>query len=142
MTEIKGVFMGNDKRDEEQEKSFIVRDKRYSAKKDEKVESEIKGDEKGEKPPTEDTSHQEGPLPEIDFINFIFSLSTSALIQLGEIQDPISQTLTKNLPLAKQTIDLIGMLGEKTKGNLAPQEEKVIESLLYDLRMRYVKAVE
>ncbi|MCJ7749307.1 MAG: DUF1844 domain-containing protein [Desulfobacterales bacterium] len=83
---------------------------------------------------------QEVPLPEISFINLIFSLSTSALIQLGEIQDPITQQLAKNLPLAKQTIDLIGMLKEKTKGNLTSDEEKVLENLLYDLRMRYVKA--
>ncbi len=133
--------MGNDKRDEEKEKGFTIKDKRFSAKKDEKGESEIKKDEKIEEPLTKDTSHQEGPLPEIDFINFIFSLSTSVLIQLGEIQDPISETVTKNLPLAKQTIDLIGMLMEKTKGNLTPQEEKVIESILYDLRMRYVRTV-
>jgi hypothetical protein len=48
--------------------------------------------------------------------------------------------LAKNLPLAKQTIDLIGMLKEKTKGNLNAEEEKIIEYILYDLRMRYVKA--
>jgi len=133
--------MGNNKSDEEQEKGFTVRDKRFSSKKNEKGESEIKGDEKVEEPLPEDTSHQGEPLPEIDFINFIFSLSTSALIQLGEIQDPFSQTLAKNLPLAKQTIDLVGMLKEKTKGNLTPQEERVVESVLYDLRMRYVKTV-
>ena len=133
--------MGNNKSDEEQEKGFTIRDKRFSSKKDEKGESEIKGDEKVEEPLPEDTSHQGEPLPEIDFINFIFSLSTSALIQLGEIQDPFSQTLAKNLPLAKQTIDLVGMLKEKTKGNLTPQEERVVESVLYDLRMRYVKTV-
>jgi hypothetical protein len=59
---------------------------------------------------------------------------------LGEIQDPVTQQLAKNLPLAKQTIDLIGMLKEKTKGNLNPEEEKFIEHILYDLRMRYIKA--
>jgi hypothetical protein len=46
----------------------------------------------------------------------------------------------KNLPLAKQTIDLIGMLKEKTKGNLTSDEEKLMENMLYDLKMRYVKA--
>jgi hypothetical protein len=59
---------------------------------------------------------------------------------LGEIQDPVTQQLAKDPPLAKQTIDLIGMLKEKTKGNLTSDEEKVLENLLYDLRMRYVKA--
>ena len=132
--------MGNDKRDEEEEKSFVVRDKRFSAKKEEKGESQNREEEKIEETPGGDASAQEGPLPEIDFTSFIFSLSTSALIQLGEIQDPFTQKLVRNLPLAKQTIDLIGMLKEKTKGNLTPEEERVIEYVLYDMRMRYVKA--
>jgi hypothetical protein len=131
------VAMGEDKRDEEQEKSFVVRDKRFSAKKE---ESQIKEEHKVEETAGEDVSSQQGPLPEIDFTSFIFSLSTSVLIQLGEIQDPFTQKLVKNLSLAKQTLDLIGMLKEKTKGNLTPEEEKIIEHILYDLRMRYVKA--
>jgi hypothetical protein len=134
--------MGEDKRDEEQEKSFVVRDKRFSAKKEEKGESQIKGEEKAAGIPMEDASAQEGPLPEIDFTSFIFSLSTSALIQLGEIEDPFTKELIKNLPLAKQTIDLIEMLKQKTKGNLTPEEERVVEFILYDLRMKYVKAAE
>ena len=132
--------MGNEKRDEEEEKSFVVRDKRFSAKKEEKGESQNREEEKIEETPRGDASAQEGPLPEIDFTSFIFSLSTSALIQLGEIQDPFTQKLVRNLPLAKQTIDLIGMLKEKTKGNLTPEEERVIEYVLYDLKMKYVKA--
>jgi len=134
------VPMGNDKKDEEQEKGFVVKDKRFSAKKEEKEESIIKKEGKVEETPREDTSAQEAPLPEIDFTHFILSLSSSALIQLGEIQDPFTKKSAKNLPLAKQTIDLIGMLKEKTKGNLTPEEEKVIDYILYDLRMRYVKA--
>jgi hypothetical protein len=133
--------MGNDKKDEEQEKGFAVRDRRFSAKKEEKEASQIEEEKKIDETAREDTSAQKGPLPEIDFTNFIFSLSTSALIQLGEIQDPFTQKSTKNLPLAKQTIDLIGMLKEKTKGNLTPDEEKVIDYILYDLRMKYVKAL-
>jgi hypothetical protein len=132
--------MGNEKKDEEQEKAFVVKDKRFSAKKEEKGESQIKEEGKIVGASQEDISTQEEPLPEVDFTNFIFSLSTSVLIQLGEIQDPFTQKSAKNLPLAKQTIDLIGMLKEKTKGNLTPEEERVIEYVLYDLRMRYVKA--
>ncbi|OGP88624.1 MAG: hypothetical protein A2157_04625 [Deltaproteobacteria bacterium RBG_16_47_11] len=88
----------------------------------------------------EDASSQTAPLPEINFMNFLLSISTSALIQLGEIPDPGTKQPVKQLPLAKQTIDLIGMLKEKTQGNLTPEEEKLIEHILYDLRMRYVKA--
>jgi len=133
--------MGNNKRDETEEKSFVVRDKRFSAKKGEKEESQVEGKARAEEPSREKLSAQEEPLPEIDFSHFVFSLSTSALIQLGEIEDPFTQKSVKNLPLAKQTIDLIGMLQGKTKGNLTPEEEKVIEYVLYDLRMKYVKAV-
>jgi hypothetical protein len=132
--------MGSDKTNEEQEKGFIVRDKRFSAKKEVGENSQAKEEGEREEALRKDGTGQEAPLPEITFINLLFSFSTSALIQLGEIQDPITQQLAKNLPLAKQTIDLIGMLKEKTKGNLAPEEETIIENILYDLRMRYVKA--
>ncbi len=131
--------MAEDKKDEGQEKGFVVKDKRFSARKEAEGESQVKEGGRIEEPPKEDTK-QEIPLPEISFINLIFSLSTSVLIQLGEIQDPVTQQLAKNLPLAKQTIDLIGMLKEKTKGNLTSDEEKLLENILYDLRMRYVRA--
>ena len=131
--------MPENKKDEEQEKGFVVKDKRFSARKEEEGESQVREEGKIEEPLKEDI-RQEVPLPEISFINLVFSLSTSVLIQLGEIQDPVTQQLDKNLPLAKQTIDLIGMLQEKTKGNLISDEEKLLENILYDLRMRYVKA--
>jgi hypothetical protein len=131
--------MEEEKKEEVQGKGFVVRDKRYSAKKESDEESQAKGEEKKEEPSQEGVK-QELPLPEISFTNLIISVSTSALIQLGEIQDPMTQQSAKNLPLAKQTIDLIGMLKEKTKGNLTPEEEKILENILYDLRMRYVKA--
>ena len=132
--------MVDDKKSEDQEKGFVVKDKRFSAKKEGGSDSSVKEEKKTEEPPREGSPEQELPLPEISFINFLFSLSTSALIQLGEIEDPISQKMARNLPLAKQTIDLIGMLKEKTKGNLSPDEEKLMENILYDLRIRYVKA--
>jgi hypothetical protein len=134
-------MMGNDKNNEEKEKGFVVKDKRFSAIKEGEEDSRGKEGKKREEPPKEDAVEEDIPLPEINFINFLFSLSTSVLIQLGEIQDPVSEEIAKNLPLAKQTIDLIGMLKEKTKGNLTPDEEKLIENILYDLRIRYVKAV-
>ena len=132
--------MGSDKEKEEQEKSFTVRDKRFSATKEAEVDSKIKEEKTGTESQGADSSEQQVELPEINFVNFLFSISTSALIQMGEIEDPISQQTVRNLPLAKQTIDLIGMLEEKTKGNLTPDEAKLIENILFDLRMRYVKA--
>ncbi len=132
--------MANDKEEKDQEKTFTVRDKRFSASKEEKEEPKAKQEPKAEEPPKAEASAREEALPEVDFNSFIFSLSTSVLIQLGEIEDPFTQKEAKNLPLAKQTIDLIALLKEKTKGNLTPQEEKLIENILYDLKMRYVKA--
>jgi hypothetical protein len=82
-------------------------------------------------------------LPEIDFGTFVMSLASSALVHLGEIGHPDladSAKLESNLPLAKQTIDMLGMLQEKTRGNLNNEEQQLLTNLLYDLRMKYVAA--
>ena len=150
--------------EEEKEKEgngFIVKDKRHffqqegerspdeeeKGKKPEVDESRVRGEEREkeaekekEKEEKKEGQKREGPLPEITFSNFVFSLTTQALIQLGEIQDPESKQSLKNLPFAKQTIDLIGILKDKTRGNLTKEEEALIDSALYDLKMRYVKA--
>ena len=82
-----------------------------------------------------------GPiLPAVDFHTFVLSLGSSALLHLGELEHPDVGAPQKDLPLAKHTIDILVMLEEKTKGNLTPAEEKLMESLLYDLRLRYVEA--
>ena len=78
-------------------------------------------------------------LPQIDFSTFVLSLNSSVLVQLGLIEDPATGQKSKNLPMAKQTIDLLSMLEEKTKGNLTEQEENILKNLLYELRMLYVK---
>ncbi len=79
------------------------------------------------------------PLPEITLPSFIFSLNSTALFHLGELPDPQTNEKKKDIPLAKQTIDTIAMLKEKTAGNLTGDEEKFIENVLADLRLRYVK---
>ena len=78
----------------------------------------------------------------MNFNSLIFSLSSSALLHLGDIADPQSGEKRKDIPLAKHTIDTIAMLQEKTQGNLTEEEEKFLESILTDLRWRYVKAAE
>jgi hypothetical protein len=78
-------------------------------------------------------------LPKIDFSTFVLSINSSALVQLGLIEDPVGGQKTKNLPLAKQTIDLLAMLEEKTRGNLTSDEENILKNILYELRMLYVK---
>jgi len=76
----------------------------------------------------------------LTFSTFILSLSTSVLVNLGELPDPLKNENDINLPLAKQTIGLIEMLAEKTKGNLTEDEDRLIDGMLYDLRMKYIEA--
>lgn len=76
----------------------------------------------------------------VDFSTFVLSLGSSALMHLGEVEHPGTGKKEKDLALAQHTIDLLSMLQAKTKGNLNAQEEKLLETLLYDLRLRYVTA--
>ena len=77
----------------------------------------------------------------MDFATFILSLSHSALMHLGEAPHPEGNTVEVNLPMAKQTIDLLGLLEERTKGNLTGAEERLMTQILFDLRLRYVEQV-
>jgi hypothetical protein len=77
-------------------------------------------------------------LPSIDFPTFILSLNHSALMHLGDAPHEDNEVRV-DLPLAKQTIDLLGLLEEKTKGNLSGEEERLITQILFDLRMRFVE---
>ena len=81
------------------------------------------------------------PPVEINFSTFVISLSTQALMHLGEIADPIGGKVETDLTVAKQMIDILALLGEKTRGNLDAGEQQLMEDVLYDLRMRYVAAV-
>ena len=79
------------------------------------------------------------PMPEINFATFVVSLNASALLHLGAIEDPTTGKTDKNLPMAKQTIDILSMLEDKTAGNLTKDEENLLKNILYDLRIIYVK---
>jgi len=85
-------------------------------------------------------AHSE-PLPEINFSTFVLSLSTQALMHLGEVPSPLSGKVDSDVPAAKQMIDLLAMLREKTRGNLSPNEDRLMQDILFDLRMKYVEAV-
>ena len=75
----------------------------------------------------------------INFSTFIISLSTQALAHLGEIPHPIDNQVTVDLAAAKQLIDILGVLKNKTQGNLDASESGLLESMLYDLRIKYVE---
>jgi hypothetical protein len=78
----------------------------------------------------------------VTFSTFLLGLSTQALLHLGEIPNPVSGAVERDLVAAKQVIDIMGVLETKTRGNLDADEQRLIESVLYDLRMRYVEIVE
>ena len=136
------------------EKGFKVHDKRRFTE-----EGEAREETAGEQPrgPGEEPPSEPGPepgvesapepgdrrqeLPPINFSTFIISLSTQALMHLGEMINPVTGEVEKDVEVAKQTIDIIGMLSEKSKGNLDETEEQLLREVLYNLRMKYVEAV-
>lgn len=136
--------------EEKKDKPFVVRDKRLFAetgeqnRKDEPAAAkQEQATEPSKQPDSAATSRAETTgediLPQINFFNFILSLSTTAMFHFGDFPDPESQKPQKNLAAAKQTIDILGMLKDKTSGNLDEDEKSLIEGILFELRMRYVR---
>jgi len=94
--------------------------------------------------PVEDRSAAESrpaaePSVDLNFSTFVISLSTQALAHLGEIENPIDRSLATDLGAAKQLIDILGILKDKTNGNLDAAEASLLDNMLYDLRLRYVE---
>jgi len=86
-----------------------------------------------------ETAESNSALNDVNFANLILSLAGSAQMSLGIAPNPFTQKVEKHLPQAKQTIDLLGMLEEKTRGNLSPEEASLMKVVLSDLRLRYVE---
>src|SRR5690349_10233285 len=135
---------------QEKDKGFTVQDRRrFSAEgeaKDERPEERSPPSAAEGEPKFAASAPQPGPAtgpslePEVTFTTFVVGLSTQALAALGEIPDPLSGGgRTKDLHAAQQLIDIIGMLREKTRGNLDHDEDGLIEAILFDLRMKYVE---
>lgn len=94
----------------------------------------------GSSPAAKETPAQkEFVIPEPNFPFFITTLAMQATIALGDAQNPADGKKEKSLPQAKFLIDTLGMLQEKTKNNLTPEENSMLEGVLYELRMRYVQ---
>jgi len=130
--------------EEKKESGFVVKDRRIFAE-GENAAAENKAT--AEKPASEEPVQPEDirkqdekpAYPPINFTNFILSLSTSALFHFGDFPDPVSGKTQKNLPAAKQTIDMLDMINDKTKGNLTEQENNLMQGVIYELKLRYVK---
>jgi hypothetical protein len=139
--------------DTKDDKGFVIKDRRHF---DETGEIKTQPPETGEKKETrekqeeapqseeqaESTAQQEESLPEITFSTFVFSLGTSVMYHFGDFPDPVSKKTEKNMAAAKQTIDILGLLKDKTDGNLNTDEKNLLDSLLFELRMRYIKEKE
>lgn len=147
---------------EQDEKGFVIKDRRRFSEDGEKIDAGEPGDESKGKPVREESSPKQSPEAEtsedtkasgtapdagpeshqpftIDFSGFAFSLYSSAAFHFGDMADPATGKKEKNLVAAKQMIDILAMLQEKTRGNLTDDEQGTLEALLYELRMRYVK---
>ena len=137
--------------EEKQEgKGFTVQDRRrFSPETGEAREDEAQAQETATQASPQTAAAQErvegaaqaNALPEIDFSTFVISLSTQVLMHLGEISNPVSGKVEADISVAKQMIDILGMLCEKTRGNLNANEAQLMEGILFDLRMKYVEAV-
>jgi len=133
------------------DKDFVIKDKRAFSQEGSGKDGSENGspdptpaDEEGptgapESKTAAEDAQDAPPLPEINFSTFVMSLNASVLVNLGVIDDPATGQRVKNLPLSKQTIDILGMLEEKTKGNLSEDEAQMLKSMLYELRMLYVR---
>ena len=124
---------------------FVVKDKRLFAESGEARPAEEQTTPAAEEPKpvssgdAQTDKEKEPDYPPINFTNFVLSLSTSALFHFGDFPDQEGGKTEKNLPAAKQTIDILDMLNEKSKGNLNENENHLIQSVLYELKLRYVK---
>ena len=131
--------------DQNKEKDFKVEDRRTSTGaegKEEKPPEPEAGPSVGDdEDPGPSKTDDTGDALKVDFSTFVFSLFSSALIQLGDMADPITGAMDPNLAAAKQTIDIIDILREKTVGNLSEEEGKLLENASAELKWKYLDAV-
>ena len=127
--------------EKKKDSGFVVKDKRHfgePAEEKPQEETQTAASEEKKEPPKQ-AMDNETNYPPVNFTNFVLSLSTSALFHFGDFAEVEGATPQKNLQAAKQTIDILDMLNDKTKGNLDKNESSLIQGVLYELKMRYVK---
>jgi len=118
--------MEDDKK--EGKKGYTFTDKRGQDKETEPVH-EVNKEPQGES------------IPKIDFPTLIMSFASASMISMGLVPDPVTGEIQKNLLIAQQNIDVISLLREKTRGNVTQDEERLMEQILYELRMHYIEAL-
>ena len=117
---------------------FVIKDKRSSQISEDAATFLDDQETKDQEEQTDSSKEKETESFQIDFSTFTMSLTSSAFYHLGDMPDPSTGKKEVNLPAVQQTIDMLVMLREKTKGNLKEDEEKLIEQLIYELQVKYV----
>ncbi|MBX3319322.1 MAG: DUF1844 domain-containing protein [Nitrospira sp.] len=121
-----------------EEQGFVIRDKRGSAEGEAAPTTTFSTKETIASAAASTESSHAAPVPPVTFSSFVISLGSSSLMLMGEQLDPQQAPMPVNLPQAKEIIDLLSVLDDKTKGNLTSDEQTVLRDMLYALRMKYV----
>jgi len=101
--------------------------------------SETRDEQKEESESGVTSGEEQIEVPPASFISLVVSLATSAVAHLGFMPDPVSGKTVQHLEMARHDIDLLGILREKTAGNLEAEEERLLEEILSDLRLKFVR---
>ncbi|MBM3791131.1 MAG: DUF1844 domain-containing protein [Acidobacteria bacterium] len=131
----------------QEEQDFKITDKRSfredGERREEAPDREVSRDTKGEdriraeRPPDTEPRSPQGEA-KIDFPSYVLSYYTQGLVLLGEVPNPYTQKVEEDADAARHTIDILALLQEKTKGNLTAEEVQLLESVLYELRMKFM----
>jgi hypothetical protein len=130
---------------EQEEQSFRVTDKRGF--REESVPGAPEPSENAEAKPAGEPSfskeekpaeHESSKIPPIDFPSYILSYYTQGLVLLGEVPNPYTKKMEEDVEAARHTIDILSMLEQKTKGNLSSEEKQLLETVIYELRMKFM----
>ena len=125
--------------DQETPKIHIDSDWKAQAQAEKQRLAEQENKAQDEKNPSDATNEPTGSLPPANFETLVSTIVTQALFAMGAIADPRTGQPMQNLDLARHHIDMLGVLEEKTKGNISDEESQMLTSTLYELRSRYVQ---
>lgn len=124
---------------ETEESGFRITDKRHFAEDGKPRDDAPAQGSKGPKPAaTPPPGEPAGEEPRIDFPSYVLSYYTQGLVLLGEVPNPYTNKKEEDLQAARHTVDVLAMLQEKTKGNLSLEEDQLLDSVLYELRMKFM----
>ena len=125
-------------KDKVEGEGFVIKDKRSSQISEDDANFLDDQEAKASQEQKVSSEEEQAEPFQVDFSTFIMSLTSSAFYHLGDMADPTTGKKEVNLPAVQQTIDMLIMLREKTKGNLTEDENKLLEQLIYELQVKYV----